>query len=141
MIFKVFVKDPKNVVIFFPEFGSYRADFKRKVVEFTRGEIMVFSPDIEMQVEFDEKDLEPKPGDDPGVLHYFDSIDIHEYNYKVNIEYLDTTNGEIPLHDHPAGTEELYVAAEEPYKGEICLEGEAHKPWANKTVAVKIIMK
>ena len=142
MIIRVNVKsgnDGKKVVITFP-FGSYRVDFGRKEVEFTKKEIQLYAPDIRFEMELSKEMLTPKP-ECEGVYHYMDSIDIYSYNYKVDIEYLDTTHGKIKMHNHPEGVEEVYVSAEEPYYGEICSEGESHKPFATHTVAVKIISK
>lgn len=129
----------KKVVVSLP-FGSYFADFGRKNVVFYQKSFQMYDPDIRTAMRFDENELSLKPNCD-GVLHYFDSIDISGYDYKVEIEYLNTENGKIEMHSHPKGVEELYVSAEKPYHGEICKEGESHKPWATKTVAVKIIKK
>ena len=142
MIIQVNVKngnDGKKVAILFP-FGSYRVDFGHKKVEFTKNKFQLYDPDIKFEMEFCENMLTPKQGFE-GVRHYLDSIDIHSYDYKVDIEYLDTTHGKIEMHSHQEGVEEVYVSVEEPYRGEICSNGESHKPWAAKTVAVKIINK
>ena len=134
------VNNKRKVVAITLPFGSYRADFERKKVEFSKTYIALYEPDIRTEIRFNEKELSPKPGYE-GVFHYFDSIDILGYDYNVEIEYLDTTKGEIELHSHPTGVEEVYFSAEEPYCGEVCREGESHKPWATKTVAIKIIQK
>lgn len=127
----------KKVAVVFP-FGSYNADFKRNTVEFYKGSVGLCSPQVYLNMEIDEEHLEPKEGFD-GVKHYFDRINIESFDYIVEIEYLDITEGHIGEHTHPAGVEEVYFTMTEPYCGAICLDGESHRPWAKKMFAVKIL--
>lgn len=134
---RVEVNGPKKVAVIFP-FGSYRADFERNTVDFSEKRFGIYSPQVHLEMEIDEEHLEPKEGFN-GVKHYFDRIDIESFNYVIEIEYLDITEGQIDEHTHPAGVEEVYFTMTEPYCGKICLDGESHRPWAKKMFAVKIL--
>lgn len=141
MKFKVDVKEKGKKVAVNLSSGSYKVNFERNEVEyFTGGKVCMYKPDISIDIEFCDCDMTAKEGFD-GVKHYYDRIDIVEYDYIVDIEYLDLTNGKVPLHNHPGKTVEVYLSTEEPYSGEICLEGASHEPFAEKIIAVKIIPK
>lgn len=141
MYYKMYVKEGGNNIAVELPFGTYRVDFARKRVEFQKDDsVYLYSPDIIMEKKFFDGCLEPKEGFD-GVMHSFDRVDICEYDYMIDIEYLDLTSGNIPRHSHPGKVQEVYLATEQPYRGEICLEGEYHEPFAKKQLAVKIIRK
>lgn len=138
------------------EEGVYAVDFGRKTVEFMeRSNFEVakrfFSKYIRAKnlyetPEFTQRDLRMNRKF-PGVKSYqcgsitvFDSK-ITKRNKKLVMEYIDMTRGEIPEHDH--GEEqciEVYLSTTAPYRGEFCDIGESHKPFCNKTLAVKMYL-
>lgn len=136
----IYVKNDGNTVAVELPFGTYKVDFIRKSVEFQKTPLYMYSPDIIWEKGVIDAGLKPKEGFE-GVMHTFDRADIKTYEYTIDIEYLDLTNGNIPEHSHPGNSQEVYLAVEEPYCGEICLAGERHKPFAKKQLAVKINRK
>ena len=57
-------------------------------------------------------------------------------DYIFLLEYVE---GDVALHSHREGIEEIYLSAEEPYnlRGEFCKSGEEHKTFCKKTLALK----
>lgn len=77
-----------------------------------------------------------------GVKYYLFGEFVFEVNskkVKLIIEYLDTTHGTIPLHSHKKGIREAYLSCKKPYIGTLCSYDESHKPFCNKTLAIKLV--
>ena len=136
------------------EGGVYAVDFGRKTIQFMErkdfkeavgflSEFVNFKS-VYHTPEFTQRNLKAKAGH-PGVMCYpcgrvtvFDTV-MTQRDKMLVMEYLDTSKGEIPEHDHlPDRCIEVYLSAEAPYRGEVCDFGEKHKPFCEKTVAVKL---
>lgn len=134
--------------------GVYAVDFGRKTANFMerknfREAVEFLSEFVNFKSvyhtpDFTQRNLKSKEGM-KGVRYYpcgsvtvFDTA-VTKRDKKLLMEYYDTTRGEIPAHNHlPDKCIEVYLSAEAPYKGEFCDFGETHKPFCEKTVAVKM---
>lgn len=124
--------------------GVYSISIERNHVCFEKNvklKDLIINTDF-FTAEFTEEDLVPKE-DLEGVLCYpCSKLTVGRYLKKeIVIEYLDTTNGEIPRHNHPEGVMEVYLSTDSPYQGKICSFGEFHEPFCDHTLAIKIIHK
>ena len=54
------------------------------------------------------------------------------------LEYIE---GNVSLHSHPDDVDEVYLAAEAPFKGEFCHRHESHQTFCRNTLALKRIPK
>lgn len=125
------------------EEGCYRIDLTDKTVDFIPGKLeMDKVPMIMLKVNMPfENYLEPlnSPYNPTGKAMHYEWGHINVKGTQCILDYLDTTEGEISLHPHKGKVIEVYLSAEYPYVGEICAVGEYHKPFTEKTIAVKII--
>lgn len=126
------------------EKGTYVVNLIENKVEFIKAaKIHKFDyAQIFMALNYEfESFMEPiKPAVNPtGRAMHCELGQISVNGNKVILDYLDTSKGEILTHDHPGKVKEVYFSAEAPFKGEICDIGMKHKPFADKTIAVKII--
>lgn len=145
MKLSLFTSDPilERFFVQIGDEGVYRVDLGEKSIEFIPGE---FEENINAMVHLSVNipiDDYLVPLDSPynptgNVMHYeWGQINVH--GTKVILDYLDTTEGEISLHPHKGNVKEVYLSSKRPFCGEICDVGEYHKPFTDKTVAVKLI--
>lgn len=134
----IFVQTPEGVY----SINSISGEWNK--ICFEKGEKLsnLIVTDISMKSEFTEKDLIPKTPFD-GVLCYpCGKLILNDHFIKeIIVEYLDTSGGNIPRHNHPDGVEEFYLSLDEPFKGKHCKFGEFHEPFCNHTLAIKIVYK
>lgn len=55
----------------------------------------------------------------------------------IEIEYLDTRNGQVDTHIHPNHVREVYLNLEAPYDGRVCDYYQKHETYCNHTLAIK----
>lgn len=123
--------------------GVYRVDFAEKTVEFIPGELELENvPMVMLGINIPIEDyLVPldSPYNSSGNAMHYEWGQVNVGGDRCILDYLDTREGEISLHPHKGNVKEVYLSAEAPYSGEICDVGEYHKPFTEKTIAVKII--
>ena len=124
--------------------GVYSVSFDRERVCFEKDVKLadLLTNNVFLVAEFTEDDLIPKENFD-GVLCYpCGKLTIgHRLRKEIIMEYLDTSNGQIPRHNHPDGVQEVYLSLDPPFEARICGFGRFHEPFCNHTLAVKVIHK
>lgn len=124
--------------------GVYLVNFERNHVCFEKNvhisDILVGN--VLHECEFTAEDLMPKKGMN-GVRYYpcLNTTVGHLLKKDIVMEYLDTSAGRIPRHNHPGCAVEVYLSVDAPYTGMICGIGEFHEPFCDQTIAVKMIYK
>lgn len=124
--------------------GVYSISLDRNQICFEKNVKLsdLLTNNIFLVAEFEESDLIPKENFE-GVLHYpCGKLQVGScFRKELIMEYLDTSGGQIPRHNHPEGVQEIYLSLDPPYKGALCGFGGFHEPFCKHTLAIKVVYK
>lgn len=123
--------------------GCYCVDLSDKTVRFSSKLESLESP---MSIILSRKcdfvgDVEPldSPYNPSGKAMHYEWGRVNVKGISFILDYLDTTKGKILRHPHVGKVVEVYMSAKAPFVGTICDIGEEHEPFADETIAVKLI--
>lgn len=79
-----------------------------------------------------------------GVKHFYFGkfkTDLGKFRLTLEVEYLDTTEGDVTKHIHPDHVREVYLNLEEPYDGRVCSFYQEHETFCKHTLAIKVALE
>lgn len=68
-------------------------------------------------------------------------VDLGRARLVLEVEYIDTTNGQVPLHKHSDGIREVYLNLEAPYDARTCGYCQEHETFCKHTLAIKVALE
>ena len=110
--------------------GYYKVNWSTGKVEFSKGK-----PKMEnmksKKTFLDFKKLTPIEGENASKTI---CMEVETSHYRYTLDYIE---GDVSIHSHPSGVEEVYLSAEPEFKGEFCWRGDKHQTFSRKTFGLK----